>query len=331
MSAVAGINGFGRFGLHLLKFWLDRHEQAAFRIGYINDEVLPLSAAVDAIERDQWVRFEGYRVEASDRALMITVADGTRHTIPYTNQPQIAIPWLGQPDVVFECSGNHTKRASSAYYLRDRTKLVMISATSWDADMTVVYGFNQQIFNPAKHTVVSYGSCTVNSYVPLANYVHDRFGLINSDVHVVHNITEYKLADHQTLLRKFCTLEKSGPDLLPFLSDEKNFTVVYTVVPYTGVPMIDFRFRLKRALDREDVIADLEDAIADGPLAGLYGIVETDSGPETHKCTPYSAVFIRSGIRMLGDNLYLPAYFDTENSVNRYFDAANYLIPKALG
>jgi hypothetical protein len=33
-----GINGFGRFGLHLLKYWLDRSIESAFRIDYINDD-----------------------------------------------------------------------------------------------------------------------------------------------------------------------------------------------------------------------------------------------------------------------------------------------------
>ena len=30
-----GINGFGRFGLHLLKYWLDRSKESNFTIDYI--------------------------------------------------------------------------------------------------------------------------------------------------------------------------------------------------------------------------------------------------------------------------------------------------------
>ena len=36
----AGINGLGRFGLHLLKYWLDYRSEARFSIDYINDDYL---------------------------------------------------------------------------------------------------------------------------------------------------------------------------------------------------------------------------------------------------------------------------------------------------
>ena len=35
-----GINGFGRFGLHLLKYWIERFYNSGFIIKYINDENL---------------------------------------------------------------------------------------------------------------------------------------------------------------------------------------------------------------------------------------------------------------------------------------------------
>ena len=36
----SGINGFGRFGLHLLKYWLDRAATSPFEIKSINDSSL---------------------------------------------------------------------------------------------------------------------------------------------------------------------------------------------------------------------------------------------------------------------------------------------------
>ena len=33
MELIVGINGFGRFGLHLLKYWLDRNLDSKFKIG----------------------------------------------------------------------------------------------------------------------------------------------------------------------------------------------------------------------------------------------------------------------------------------------------------
>ncbi|MFZ1414949.1 MAG: hypothetical protein WAS73_10290 [Defluviicoccus sp.] len=325
---VVGINGFGRFTLHLLKWWLDRRHTAHFSIDYINDDVLSVQQAYDIVTSDPYVRFDAYQIKQSADALLFTAANGTTHAIAYTNAPLATIPWRGEPDVVFECSGKATEAARCHNYLTGRTQLVLISATSWDADMTLVFGFNHDAFDPDRHRIVSYGSCTVNAYVPLAQWVHDRFGIIDSDVNVVHNIVLHRLPQHQTLQRKFCTLERSAPLLLPFLDDSRNFIVTYSVVPWAGVSMIDFRFRLARPAGRDDIEAALAEAFASGGLKGLYRLVPHDEGPEAHQCTWASAVLVADGIKVRGDSVYLPGYFDTENSVNRFFDLANAVIPR---
>jgi glyceraldehyde 3-phosphate dehydrogenase len=328
MTKITGINGFGRFGLHLLEYWLDRRADCGYRIDFINDDVLTLAQAFDSIQHDDYVRFERYRIAVEGDHLSITSQDGFRHKILYSHRPQDSIPWLGEPDIFFECSGMSTAKERCLPYLKDRTRLVLVSATSWDADDTLVFGFNHEAFTPAKHTVISYGSCTVNGYVPLGHYMNERYGVVDSDVNVVHNIAPYRLAGHDTLQRKFCTLEKSGPQLLPFLDPEKNYVVNYTVVPWTGASMIDFRFRLQRPVDQDTFLADLDRALGEGPLKGLYGMQVADVGPQAHVCTPYSAVFIREGIKVRGDQVYLQSYFDTENSVNRFHDLVEHICAK---
>ena len=98
-------------------------------------------------------------------------------------------------------------------------------------------------------------------------FIDKHYGIIDADVNVVHNIQKYRLKDNNTLNRKFCTLEKSGPQLLKCLN-KKNFKVNYTVVPYTGVSMIDFRFRLKNCPSLNKFIKNLEESIQDGKLKG---------------------------------------------------------------
>ncbi|MCB9557059.1 MAG: hypothetical protein H6707_13205 [Deltaproteobacteria bacterium] len=327
MTATAGINGFGRFGLHLLKYWLDRADRAAFSIQYINDARLDRAKALEIIASDPYVDFRDYRFETNDDGFTISGRDGLEQRIVYSNAPtQNEIPWLGSPRLFLECSGDYTAASRSRAYLRDSTTLVLISATSWDADATLVYGHNHQTFDRAKHRVISYGSCTVNGYVPLADYIEAQYGVIDSDVHVVHNVPLYRVGEHKTLQRKFCTLERSGPLLLPFIDQNKNFAVIYSIVPWAGTSMIDFRFRLRTPPTREQFFEDFRRAIdPGGRLDGLYGLDQADVGPQALNCTPHSAVIIANGVRMLGDNLYLQAYFDTENSVNRYFDLTDYL------
>ena len=54
-----GINGFGRFGLHLLKYWLDRNADTNFRIDFINDDTLDLNAVFQILANDTAVVFNG--------------------------------------------------------------------------------------------------------------------------------------------------------------------------------------------------------------------------------------------------------------------------------
>ena len=69
----------------------------------------------------------------------------------------------------------------------------------------------------------------------------------------------------------------------------------------------------------------MQHAINEGPLKGLYGLCEVDTGPEVHNCTPYSSVIVEENMAVKQDSIYLPAYFDNENSVNRYFDLVDYI------
>lgn len=328
MTIRTGINGFGRFGLHLLKYYLDRAPESRFRIDYINDDTLTLEQSLKIIQNDAYVRIPAlYKISVEGDQVTFTSAAGVSTTLTYTRAPKEKIPWLGEPDLFLECSGKNSLAKSCHPFLTGRTRLVVISATSWDAEKTVVYGFNHK--EPLKKArVISYGSCTVNAFVPLGDFVHRTWGIVDSDVNVIHNIQEYRLKDPKThtLLRKFCTLEKSGPNLLPFLN-EHNFIVNYTVVPYAGVSIIDFRFRLANPpASVEQAMRTLEESFVEGGgLAHLYGMDETDRGPEVHVCTPHSTVFVRDKARLLGNNLYLQGYFDNENSVNRYYDLVNYL------
>ncbi len=54
MNSV-GINGFGRFGLHLLRYWIINHTKANFFIKFINDEKLTLDKISEiGTDKDFW-------------------------------------------------------------------------------------------------------------------------------------------------------------------------------------------------------------------------------------------------------------------------------------
>jgi len=323
MTLIAGINGFGRVGLHLLKYVTDRQDSAAFAIGYVNDDTLSLDDATAILQDDEAVRFPKGSVRQVVDGIEIMGPDGVARHIAYSTAPLGAIPWPGRPDLIFECSGKATKAADCRNHLVGDTRLAVISATAPDADQTLIYGFNHEDFSQDSR-ILSYGSCTVNAYVPLAASLHRTYGVIESDVNIIHNTPRHRMVDGGTLVRRTCSLEQSGPTLLKFLTPNR-FAVNYTMVPYPGVSIIDLRFRLRYTPDRSSPVATLSAAIGSGELAGLYGLETADRGPEPYNCTTYSAVLVEDSIRVIGDNAYLQGYFDTENSVNRFYDLVQYI------
>ena len=326
MKLVAGINGFGRFGLHLLKYWINNSNKSSFNIGYINDEKFTIDKVIDIIKSDKKVSFKDFNIKKNKNKIIIQNKKTIYIEVEYSNNKGSNISWIGKPDLFFECSGKNTSKIKCKKFIKKNTKLVLISATSWDADKTLIYGFNHKNFNK-NNRIISYGSCTVNAFVCIANFINNNFSIIDNDVNIIHNIPEYKLKNNFTLNRKFCTLEKSGPNLLKYLN-KTNFNVNYTLVPYSGPSIIDFRFKIKKNITKSSFLKKIKKAIDQGVLKNLYNIVDNDNGPEEHNLSSYSAVIVKESIKVINNHIYFSCYFDNENSVNRYYDLAEFMSHK---
>lgn len=321
--ASAGINGFGRFGLHLLRYWALNHDKAQFSIDYVNDDQLSLEAVKNIVNSDPLFYSMGTFV-FEDNSIKITLRDGSEHIVKYTNEPADKITWVGKPDIFLECSGQYSQnRQQLSNFFTGGTNLVLVSATSTICDQILIYGYNHETLD-ASSNLISYGSCTVNAFFPLASELNKAYGILESDVNIIHNVPSYKLEGYKEPVRKECTLEALAPSMLSFLNPS-NFKVNYTLIPYTGVSIIDYRFKLGRSVSQDEVLSFVDKLCENG---GLYELINEDSGAAAHKFTSSSAVLVKSSMKALGDNLYIHAYFDNENSVNRYFDVANYILEK---
>jgi glyceraldehyde 3-phosphate dehydrogenase len=333
-KVVCGINGFGRFGLHLLSYYLNSLEKSEFELKYINDDMLSIDHALGIIKNDPYVEIHKNFSVSSDGEFLV-FNDSIK--IKYTNDHSDNIEWLGSPDIFLECSGKYTDANNARSLKKGRTKKVLISATSMNADQMLVYGFNHLDYSPDSD-VISYGSCTVNAYVQLTSRLDKLFGVSSSDVNVIHNVPEYQLHNgfietpglaKVAMKRKGCTLSQVAPKLLECVTDE-NFNVNYTLIPYTGVSIIDYRYTLKSPLD-EEVWSILESECEIGDLKGLYAVQNSDAGPAAHQNSSYSSIIIKENSFIRGSNLYLQAYFDNENSVNRFFDLTNFISLRISG
>ena len=327
---LVGMNGFGRFALNLLWWWFnDRH--APYRIGFINDEQLTPEKISSIIKSDSLVTgFRKCKIVLTGTVLMIQAPDGRTEHISISSGPAERAGWLGEPGIFFECSGGRSSGADLCRpFLVGKTKTVIVSATCYDADATLVMGYNHESFDPTKHKVISYGSCTVNPGVVLTATMNDMFCVVGCTVHVIHNVQEHRLlhGETQTLQRKFCTLERMAPQLLPFLNGK--IAVKYTVIPWAGASIIDFAFRVEKPVTREKAVGVLKEAVGkSGRLDGLIGMVSVDNGPGAHIGSPYSMVIVEDEIEVVGDIIHLFGYFYNEGSGIRMHELAKHIVAK---
>lgn len=320
MHRKAIMNGFGRFGLHFLAYYLERAKESNFSLLRVNDEYLSVRKMLDIIKNDHYVKItDTWHLEA-DGPIFTFKNDFETHQIEFQNL-SLADFASNHDGLLLECSGKYTN--TQIFPDLPLLERIFISATSLSADETILVGFNEDSFRE-NQKFISYGSCTVNAYVPLAFCLNEEFGVSSSDVNVIHNIPEYLLRRSPGIFeRRNCTLTIMGPRLLNFLTND-NFNVNYTIVPISGVSRIDLSFELERPFELNEIVKTIE-RISNKAGFQLYRFHEADNGPNDALLSIYSTEFILSQSRKVGKRLYLSGYFDTENSANRYYDLINTL------
>ena len=99
------------------------------------------------------------------------------------------LPWrdLGV-DIVMECTGRFTDREGAAKHLTAGAKRVLVSAPCTGADLTVVYGVNDEKLTQ-EHHVVSNASCTTNCLAPVAQVLNEAIGIKHGYMTTVHAYT----------------------------------------------------------------------------------------------------------------------------------------------
>src|SRR6267154_2199208 len=75
-------------------------------------------------------------------------------------------------DIALECTGFFTSKKAASAHLEAGAKRVLVSAPADNADLTVVYGINDDKLTRA-HMVVSNASCTTNCLAPVAKVLND--------------------------------------------------------------------------------------------------------------------------------------------------------------
>ena len=211
MTTKVGINGFGRIGRQVLKAIRDMYPDELEVVAF--NDIGDLKTMAHLLKYDSnYGRFDG-TVEAKEDGLLI---DG-KHVQAFKETDPANIPWgsLGI-DIVIESTGIFTIKSDGVnkkgkavkgaenHITKGGAKKVIISAPAEGEDLTVVLGVNEDVYDPAKHHVVSNASCTTNCLAPAAKVVHDNLKIKRAFMTTIHAYTnDQKILDlpHSDLRR----------------------------------------------------------------------------------------------------------------------------------
>ena len=278
MTLKVGINGFGRIGRLYVR--------AVAKTGADLD-IVAINDLMDGATMRHLFKYDSVHgvwpgeVEFSDGALVI---DGKAIKVLSETDPA-KLPWqaLGV-DVAVESTGRFTKREAAAAHLTAGAKKVVISAPAGDADVTIVLGVNDAMYDKASHDVISNASCTTNCLAPMVKVLDDEFGVEKGFMNTIHSYTnDQKILDfpHKDLRRARAGALSIIPTttgaaravglVLPHLKGKLDGFSLR--VPTPDGSCTDLTVVVKRDVTADEVNAALRRAAA-GPMKGILEFCE---------------------------------------------------------
>ena len=329
MAVKIAINGFGRIGRLVARAILARPD-SGLELVAINDLADAKSNAL-LFKRDSVHGTFAGDVKADGNDLII---DGKRIHVTAERDPANLPHAQHGIDIVLECTGFFTDKASCEKHLAAGAKKVLISAPGKNVDLTVVYGVNHEKLTN-EHTIVSNASCTTNCLAPVAKVLNDTIGIERGLMTTIHAYTnDQKILDqiHSDLRRARAAAMSMIPtttgaaravgEVLPELKGKLDGSAVR--VPTPDVSLVDLTFTPKRDTTREEVNSVLKAAAESGPLAGILQYTDEPLVSIDFQHTPASSTVDSLETAVLeGKLVRVVSWYDNEwGFSNRMVDTA---------
>jgi glyceraldehyde 3-phosphate dehydrogenase len=273
MTKVA-INGFGRIGRLVARAILERPD-CGLDLVSVND-LADAKANAWLFKHDSvHGKFPGeVSVDGND-----IIVNGKRIQVTAERDPAKLPHAANGVELALECTGFFTDRAGGEKHIEAGAKRVLISAPAKAADLTVVYGVNDDKLT-AEHRIVSNASCTTNCLAPVAKVLNDALGIERGLMTTVHAYTnDQKILDqiHSDLRRARAAAMNIIPtttgaaravgEVLPELKGKLDGSAIRVPVP--DVSLIDLTFTPKRDTTRDEVNQILKAASETQRLKGI--------------------------------------------------------------
>jgi len=336
MPIKVGINGFGRIGRNVLRASLN---DPNIEFVAVNDLTDPKTLA-HLLKYDSVLGNLDNKVSAG--ADSITVDNKTFKV--FAEKDPAKLPWESVgAQVVIESTGRFTDANEAKKHMRGPVRKVIISAPAKNEDVTLVLGVNEQVYDPAKHNIISNASCTTNCLAPIAKVVNDTFKIISGTMTTIHSYTNDQVIldfPHKDLRRARAAALSMIPTstgaakalklVIPELAGKLDGFSMR--VPTPNVSAVDMVVWVEKKTTKEEVNAALKKASESGPLKGYLGYEEHELVSADYRGDGRSSIVDAPMTLVVGGNcVKVISWYDNEwGYSSRVRDLINYLGSKGL-
>jgi len=330
-----GINGFGRIGRMALKIALNKKDLEVVAVNDLAD----LSTLAHLLKYDSSYGIYPHEVTTEEGALIV---DGKKIQVLSEKDPA-SLPWgdLGV-EVVIESTGIFTTEEEAGKHLTAGAKKVLISANpKSDSIPSIVFGVNEDEYNPAKHDIVANCSCTSNCLANVAKVLNDGLGIKKGLMSTVHSVTNtQRILDlahknlrearsaGQNIIPTDTGAAKSIGKLVPELNGIMHGMAFR--VPTPVVSVVDLVCLLKKKTIKEEVDKVFIEAAKSDRYKGILGVSLEPLVSMDYKGSTYSAIVdLPLTLVVDGDLVKVVAWYDNEwGYSNRLVESVQYIAKK---
>ncbi len=335
MAIKVGINGFGRIGRNVVRAGLHNSNIEFVAANDLTDtktlaHLLKYDSILGPLHED--VAAEGDSIKVGGKKIKI-----------FATKDPAEIDWPGVgAQIVVESTGKFTDATQAAKHLRGSVKKVIISAPAKNEDVTIVLGVNDNMYDPAKHKVVSNASCTTNCLAPVVKVLQDKFGIEKGSMTTIHSYTNDQTVldfPHKDLRRARAAALNMIPTttgaakaiglVMPELKGKLDGYAMR--VPTPDVSVVDLVAVLKKNTTTEEVNAALKEA-ANNSLKGILAYTEEPVVSTDLLHNPNSSIVDAQLTKVLDGNLVkVVAWYDNEWGYSmRVVDLIEFMANKGL-
>ena len=312
--ANIGINGFGRMGrLGIRAAW----GNPAFTFTQVNEIAGNATTSAHLLKFDSIHGIWSPECSADDDNMIV---DG--QTIAYSSNKAIEdTDWSGC-DIVLECSGKFRKIEQLQAYFDQGVKKVIVAAPVEGA-LNIVYGVNDDWYNPEEHHLITAASCTTNCLAPVVKVMHEKVGIKHGCMTTLHNITNTQTIidkGHKDLRRARACGESMIPTttgsakaitkIFPELAGKLNGHAVR--IPLLNASLTDFVFEAAREVTAEELNGYFKEA-SETYLQGILGYEERPLVSVDYKHDPRSSIIDAPSTMVIdGTQVKIYAWYDNE-------------------